>query len=419
MCKKDTDIIYENLSEEEFYEMQGKEYEEDVKKIQDLLNKCSSRLFENKIVVVNNNDDVINNYNKEDFIEKVENLNKEDDFINSHTRVSIKENKDAGIIVIYPINTSNNFGKVNVEIITSLSMFIEKVIYSKKSDNYKTFYRGHGNWEYELVPGIYREQNEHILDNESDYIRNIIASYPKFFTYCKSALDFLSVLQHHAFPTRLLDFSENPLIALYMACSSDRVVHSDTIRIDVPNSNFKYYDSDTVSVLANLAFTENSFSINDFKSNTEEEDELVKSFNKRIDVKKLVHLIRNEKPFFKPEINPEHLENTIVFVKPKQDFDRITHQNGLFALFGIDNSKKEMPKIEFMDPPCNFTHFIIPYNCKKRIMEELSAININEATVYCDMDHIASYYKNISKRNEIENIINKKRADFTSKLKLR
>ena len=408
MCDKDSNMINENISEEEFYEKQGKEYDEDLKKIHEIVDKCSSRLFENKIVVVSNNDVDINNYfNRQNFIEKVYNLNKEEDFINSHTQVSIKENEENGIMVIYPTKTNNTFGTVNVEIITSLSEFIDKVIYSKKSDGYKTFYRGHGNWEYELVPGIYREQNKHILENESDYIRNIIASYPKFFTYCKSALDFLSVLQHHAFPTRLLDFSENPLIALYMACSSDELKHSDTIRIDVPNSNFKYYDSDTVSVLANLAFTDNSFSINDFKSNTEDQDELIKSFNERIDIKKLVHLIRNEKPFFKPDINPEHLENTIVFVKPKQDFDRITHQNGLFALFGINNNKKEMPEIEFMEPPCNITHFIIPSNCKKKIIEELSGININEATVYCDMDHIASHYKNISKKNEIENIINK------------
>lgn len=407
MCDKDSNMIYENLSEEEFYEKQIQEYEKDAKKFQGIFDKYYLRLLENKIIIVNSNEINNKHFNRTKFYEIVDSLNKEEDFINSHTRVSIIENKENEIMVIYPSDTSNNFGKVNVEIITSLSEFVDKVIYLKKSDEYKTFYRGHGNWEYELVPGIYREQNKHILENESDYIRNIIASYPKFFTNCKSALDFLSVLQHHAFPTRLLDFSENPLIALYMACSSLGMEHSDTIRIDVPNNSFKYYDSDTVSVLSNLAFAEDTFSIIDFHHNMKNEDEIIKSFNQRTDIKKLVHLIRNEKPFFMSEINPEHLENTIVFVKPKQDFDRITHQNGLFALFGINKNKKEMPQIEFMDPPCNITHFVIPSDCKKRIIEELASININEATVYCDMDHIASYYKNISKKNEIENIINK------------
>ena len=416
MCDKSNKMLPANKSEEECYEMLINEHEECIKKFQDVLTECYSRLLENKIVVVDNKEVFNNDFTRTSFIGEVEDLSKEEDFINSHTQINIKQDKDHGVMVIYPANTNNNLGSVKVEIVACLSEFIQKVIYSKKTNEYKTFYRGHGNWKYGLVPGIYRDQNKHILENESEYIRDIIASYPRFFIHCKSALEFLSVLQHHAFPTRLLDFSENPLIALYMACSSEELKHSDTIRIDVPKSNFKYYDSDTVSVLANLAFAENSFSINDFEPNTDVQDEIIKLFNKRTDIKKLVHLIRNEKPFFKPEINPEHLKNKIIFVKPKQEFDRIVHQNGLFALFGIDRNKATMPEIEFMEPPCNITHFIIPSNCKKRIIEELSCININEATVYCDMDHIAKYYKNISETNEIQNIINKKENDFMSQI---
>ncbi|WP_297430763.1 hypothetical protein, partial [Clostridium sp.] len=102
MCDKDSNMINENISEEEFYETQGKEYDEDLKKIHEIVDKCSSRLFENKIVVVNNNDVDINNYfNRQSFIGKVDDLNKEEDFINSHTRVSIKENEENGIMVIY------------------------------------------------------------------------------------------------------------------------------------------------------------------------------------------------------------------------------------------------------------------------------------------------------------------------------
>lgn len=414
MCDKN-DIVPNGISEDEYYAEMVKEYEEHQKKVDDILYECSCRLFENKIYIINNNEVINSNYNKSNLLEELYRLNEEEDFINSHTQVEYKEGKENELIVAYPNNRRADVGKVKVEVVYNLSEFIKKVIDSKKSDKYKTFYRGHGSWKYELVPGIYREQNKHILKNESEYIREIIASYPRFFTGCKSALDFLAVLQHHAFPTRLLDFSENPLIALYMACSSNEEEHSDIIRIDVPNNNFKYYDSDTVSVIANLAFAEDSFSIDEFDSDGKDKEDLIKLFNTRVDVKKLVHLIRNEKPFFLSEINPEHLQDTIIFVKPKQDFDRITHQNGLFALFGINKNKKKMPQIEFMNPPCNIEHFIIPSNCKKRIIEELSAININEATVYCDMDHIANYYKSISKNNE--SILDKKRFDLLEELK--
>lgn len=416
MCDKNSKMLSENESEQEHYKMIVKEHEESVKKNQDLLDECSSRLLENKIVVVTNDEVFNKEFSQLDFIQQIDDLNKEKDSIHSRTDFNFKEDKEKTIMAIYPTNKNKNFGTVEVEIITCLSEFIKKVIYSKKTDEYKTFYRGHGNWKYELVPGIYREQNKHILKNESEYIRDIIASYPRFFTHCKSALDFLSVLQHHAFPTRLLDFSENPLIALYMACNGEELEHSDVIRIDVPNSSFKYYDSDTVSVLANLALTEKEFSVNDFKDCIDNQDDIIKLFNKRTDIKKLVHLIRNEKPFFKAEINPKHLKNTIIFVKSKKDFDRITHQNGLFALFGINRDKKEMPKIELMEPPCNITHFIIPSGYKERIIEELSGININEATVYCDMDHIANYYKNISQKNQIQRMIDKEEFDIISQI---
>lgn len=417
MCGENRDKLLKDKSEEEYYEMIGKGYEECKEKKDEILKECYYRLIENKIVVVENDSIFNEHFTRLNFIDEIENLNSEEDFINFHTGANFIEDKENTIMVIYPDKRDNNVGKVKVEIIKCLSEFIEKVIYSKKTDGYKSFYRGHGNWRYELVPGIYREGNEHILKNESEYIRNIIASYPRFFTNCKSALDFLSVLQHHAFPTRLLDFSENPLIALYMACSNEGKESSDTIRIDVPNNRFKYYDSDTVSILANLAFTDNLFSIKDFKyDNTDNEDEIIKLFNKRTDIKKLVHLIRNEKPFFKEEINNEHLEDTIIFVKPKQDFERITHQNGLFALFGINQEKCSMPEIEFMEPQCNITHFIIPATCKSRILEELSGININEATVYCDMDHIVNHYKTISGKNEIQSMIMKKENDFMERI---
>lgn len=47
---------------------------------------------------------------------------------------------------------------------------------------------------------------------------------------------------------------------------------------------------------------------------------------------------------------------------------------------------------------------------KGKILEELSRINITEANVYCDMEHVAKHYINKSKKNEIEKIIEEKKA---------
>lgn len=415
-----------NKQENEYYESMIKDVEEDFEKIQSIISNILKAIINNEIFIVNNKDLLETNFiDKETaiyrFNELLYELNGEEDIINMQFTMESKEHSiddPKGFSVYYPSHSREDISATNVEIITSVSQYIEKALYIKEKDNSKTFYRGHSDWKFKLVPGIYRDTNKNILNNESNYIKEIVASFPQYFKECKSALDFLSVLQHNGFPTRLLDFSENPLIALYMACDNDNNSHADTMRISVPKEYFKYYDSDTVSVISNIAFADDNFSVDSSKYFFKDKiinDDIIQ-FNKNLDIKKLIHLIRNEKPFFKPEINPRHLNSTIIFVKPKQNFDRISRQNGLFALFGIDGNKNKFPTIEYLNPSCDITHFIIPQQFKKKIVEELSRINITEANIYCDMEHVAKHYIKKSTNNEIEKVIeakeNKERKSF-------
>lgn len=265
-----------------------------------------------------------------------------------------------------------------------------------------------------MVPSIYRSGNEKILANESKYIKDIVASNPKFFVNCKTALDILAVLQHFGFPTRLLDFTENPLIALYMACSSDSSNHADIIRIDLNEESFKFFDSDTVSVLSNIALFDDNINVQNFDynkyqslfdfyegysynkygscTNDDERQHLIKEFNKRNDIKRLVHKICEEKPYFTNEIDPMHLENTILLVKPKQEFERLSLQSGLFALFGINKCKSNKVDFEFQNLEFRITHIIIPKSAKQEILTQLEKINIHQGTVFADMDNILKHH---------------------------
>ncbi len=394
--------------EENDYQSMASDAEKDLTHVAQLVHNCYDAIIDNEIYLVSNEE--FNKTNiiggsvaKNKFDDSLDNFLKDDDFKNSKLQldyIEYKVDEPNGFKVFYAKHNIDYISTITVEVIKDLSEYISKVLYIKEKENNKVFYRGHGKWEYKLTPGIYRKENLEILKNESNYIKEIISSYPKYFKDCKTALDYLSVLQHNGFPTRLLDFSENPLISLYMACDNKNDCAADVIRISVPKENFKYYDSDTVSILSNIAFAEDDFSV-------EKSCDNIEAFSASISIKKLVHLIRNEKPFFKHEINPKHLEDTILFVKPKQDFERISQQSGLFALFGINKIKSEMPKIEYMNPPCNIKHFIIPKECKKRILEELSRININEANVYCDLEHVAKFYVKKSSNREIEKHIEK------------
>lgn len=300
----------------------------------------------------------------------------------------------------YPL-TSNQ----KIDFVYDLTGFLKVILNENNDIEVKQLYRGHGSWMFDMIPGIYRKQNRNILQRESQFIHELIASYPNFFSDCKTALDYLVVLQHYSFPTRLLDFTENPLVALYMACATEKSGFADVIRINVEPTDFKYYDSDSISLLANMAFADDGLDVSDYsfmdyyhsyegdevdKAYKEHYNTLIQQFNDRDDITRFLHLVRGEKPYFKAKIKPEHFDNAVLWVKAKQDFQRIINQSGVFAVFGINRSKQNM--IDFSYSKYNMFHVLIPPESKERILHELDKIHINQATLYCDMDRIASFH---------------------------
>ena len=283
-----------------------------------------------------------------------------------------------------PLSLDRMRGNEKINGVSSLIQNLAKLQYGKHND--LIFFRGHSDSEWVAEPSIYRDglvEKEHII------FREVIASMPEEFHALNSTFQKLVKMQHYGLPTRLLDITTNPLVALYFACNEKSKQDGKVFAFKVPKDDIKYYDSDTVSIIANIAKRPSNFSVEKIRHLKMNE------FNDQDDLCYLLHEIKEEKSYFQNIINPSDIER-VVAVKVKQNNNRIIKQSGAFLIFGINGKKilpAKIPNDWIINLELKGVDFEINNSSKDNIIDELNLLGINEATLFPELENQAKYLK--------------------------
>jgi hypothetical protein len=268
--------------------------------------------------------------------------------------------------------------------VESVSDFVQFVMEWSNDGKRPTAFRGQSFVDWVTIPKVFRS-DVGLYPHENTAVRELVSVHPQEFFQDGTMFDRLVRMQHFELPTRLLDVTINPLVALWFAAQDfikDEIGRDGKVQaLFVPTKRLKYYDSDSVSCMANMSnlkFAEKQQLNKSLKLSKIE-------FNKLDATRSLEYYIRMEKPHFERDMEPVDLLRP-VFVRPKMNNIRIIAQSGAFLLFGI-----KPPGDKFSDTDLIIKKCIIPHAAKKKLRDELERLGIHASALFPEIDKAANF----------------------------
>lgn len=241
-------------------------------------------------------------------------------------------------------------------------------------------YRGHSNHnEYKMLPGVLREKTDKngttTVYSQLEY--NILSDFiSEACRYIKNVpiediSSWLEIAQHFGVPTRLMDFTQNPLVALYFACV-------DTKNVD-----------GSIWIINEPAYNKVFFQMNGFSLSTDS-----KSIISKIIADEIVNV------FDTSNYGPNRIQYPWIY-KPDYREERMTLQSSIFMIWGANRMALTsfVQTNHYMTANDDITnkeegilcYIKIPAAYKEKILKQLNLCGINQKFVYPGLDGVGRF----------------------------
>ena len=228
------------------------------------------------------------------------------------------------------------------------------------------WFRGHTRNIGELRPCVFRPQYsspEYGINNEFKMAVNFKQGAPAIVDKVPAYDDDLSwlfLMQHHGLPTRLLDWTESILVALYFAICSDDKEDGELWAIDPNELNSKN---------PLLGFPAKALSNNN-----------VAKCMARMAFSKNYQQVAKDYEFDRIPENP-------LAILPPMHFQRMVMQLSVFTIH--TSLKKEFNIENKLDGENSIVRYIIPQSSKGKLLDDLSVLGVTPKALFPDLDGLS------------------------------